>query len=111
MYALVQHKYYVDEIYNGLIVGGCMRLGLWLGRFDLGIIDGAVNGAAWMTRLVSKLSILFDGSVVDGAVNGVAHVHQRYGHLLRRLQTGYLYNYALAVVLGMVLLISFVLIY
>ncbi|MCX6997175.1 MAG: NADH-quinone oxidoreductase subunit L [Kiritimatiellaeota bacterium] len=111
LYTLVQNKYYVDELYNNVIVGGCKRLGILFARFDLGIIDGVVNGAAWLTRLVSKLSILFDGSVVDGAVNGVAHVHQRYGRMLRRLQSGYLYNYALAVVLGMVLLISFVLIY
>jgi NADH:ubiquinone oxidoreductase subunit 5 (subunit L)/multisubunit Na+/H+ antiporter MnhA subunit len=46
--------------------------------------------------------------VVDGAVNGVGRVHLAASSFLRRVQTGYVYNYALAVVLGVVLVITLV---
>ena len=111
LYTLVERKYYVDEIYNGLIVGGCLLLGRLSALFDQVLIDGVVNGAAGLTRLVSRGSILFDGSVVDGAVNGVGRLHQFAARHVRRLQTGYLYSYALAVVVGMVLFISAVLLF
>ena len=49
---------------------------------------------------------LFDEGVVDGAVNGIGRVHLDASSVLRRLQTGRIYNYALAVVLGVALVIT-----
>ena len=57
---------------------------------------------------MSRLAIRFDGGVVDGAVNGVGRVHLAASALLRRLQTGFVYNYALAVVLGVALVITLI---
>jgi NADH-quinone oxidoreductase subunit L len=55
-FALVlNHKYYVDEIYDAVIVrplAWLSRVVLWRG-VDQGVIDGvAVNGSAWASRLV-----------------------------------------------------------
>ena len=47
--------------------------------------------------------------MIDGAVNGVATLVRRSGTLVRRIQTGYVRNYALAIVAGMVLLLAFML--
>ena len=110
LYRLLYGKYFIDEFYNGVIVAGIMKLGTLLGRFDLGIIDGIVNGAAWITRAVSSGSILFDGTVIDGAVNGVSKIHLFWSRLLRRIQTGYVYNYALAIVVGVFIIITLLLI-
>ena len=70
------------------------------------------SSTAWSTaraaRAVSQLAIRFDGGVVDGAVNGVGRVHLAASALLRRLQTGFVYNYALAVVLGVALVITLI---
>jgi NADH-quinone oxidoreductase subunit L len=79
---LFQHAYYFDEIIANLVRGPVYRFADWLNRgFDLGIIDGAVNGVATLVR--------------DS------------GNRLRRVQTGLVRNYALGVVLGAVALLVF----
>ena len=79
---LFQHAYYFDEIIANLVRGPVTRGAEWLNRgFDLGIIDGAVNGVATLVR--------------DA------------GGRLRRVQTGLVRNYALGVVLGAVALLVF----
>lgn len=47
---------------------------------------------------------LVDAKLIDGAVNGAAGVVGQASLLTRRLQTGYVRNYALAMLLGVVLL-------
>jgi NADH-quinone oxidoreductase subunit L len=49
-----------------------------------------------------------DRDVIDGAVNGVGRAFRGVGGGLRRVQTGLVRNYALAIVLGAVLLVAFV---
>ena len=45
LHALLLNKYYVDEIYDALVVMPIYHLCQWCARtFDLGVIDGAVNG-------------------------------------------------------------------
>ena len=108
LYRVVSRKYYVDEAYGKVFVGGVFAAGRAADWVDRHIIDGLVDGAAGLARRVSRLAIFFDEGVVDGAVNGVGRIHLAASSLLRRLQTGYLYNYALAVVLGVVLVITLV---
>jgi NADH-quinone oxidoreductase subunit L len=108
LYRTVSRKYYVDEAIREVVVGGVFALGRAADWIDRHIIDGLVDGAAGLARRVSRLAIFFDEGVVDGAVNGVGRVHLAASALLRRLQTGYIYNYALAVVLGVALVITLV---
>ncbi len=71
--------------------------------------DGAV--AAFMNgpgRAFAMLSVLFDNRIVDGAVNGVATGVRFGGSQLRRLQTGYVRNYALGVAAGAAILLGYV---
>ncbi len=63
--------------------------------FDARIIDGAVNGTAWVTILWSDIKEWFDTWIVDGAVNGVGWLVQQWSHLLRFIQTGKVQFYAL----------------
>jgi NADH-quinone oxidoreductase subunit L len=59
-------------------------------------------------RLVAAFSaFVVDTKVVDGAVNGVATIVRVGGQRLRRVQTGYLRNYALGVAAGSVLLLGY----
>jgi NADH-quinone oxidoreductase subunit L len=106
LYKLVYNKYFIDEFYNGVFVGGAMKLGVILGKFDLGIIDGIVNGAAFLTRKISSASIVVDTNVVDGAVNGVGYINNQLSKLLRIFQSGYVYNYALSIVIGIVIILT-----
>ncbi|HEU4648513.1 MAG TPA: NADH-quinone oxidoreductase subunit L [Gemmatimonadales bacterium] len=77
-------KWYVDEIYDTLIVRPIIRASRWLWRWiDQGLIDGVmVNGAGRVSRLL--------------------------GWFGSRLQTGQLNTYAFAVVLGVIFLLLFV---
>ncbi|HPW18229.1 MAG TPA: NADH-quinone oxidoreductase subunit L [Candidatus Aminicenantes bacterium] len=106
LYRVVSGKYFVDEFYGRVFVGGVLRLGRLAAWFDRRVIDGLVDGAAALARAASRLAIGFDESAVDGAVNGVGRAHLAASSGLRRLQTGRIYNYALAVVLGVVLVIT-----
>jgi len=52
---------------------------------------------------------LFDTRVVDGAVNGLGRVVVAWAQSLRRLQTGYVVNYALTMLAGAVAIVGFLL--
>jgi NADH-quinone oxidoreductase subunit L len=108
LYRTVSRKYFVDEAYGRIFVGGVFAAGRAANWVDAHVIDGLVDGSAGLARRISRLAIFFDEGVVDGAVNGVGRVHLAISTLLRRLQTGYIYNYALAVVLGIALVITLV---
>jgi NADH-quinone oxidoreductase subunit L len=108
LHKLVSHHYYFDDFYGKVVVGGVKKLGLLLGWIDAHIVDGIVNGAAALVRRVSRAAIGFDGGVVDGAVNGIGSLSKLVATGLRGLQTGFVYNYALAIVIGVVVIISLV---
>ncbi|HYA91320.1 MAG TPA: NADH-quinone oxidoreductase subunit L [Thermodesulfobacteriota bacterium] len=82
LYKLVYNKYYVDEIYEILFVNSLKNLGtgLWKG-FDDFVIDGTINGTAYLIGLLS------------GA--------------MRKMQTGLVQNYAFAMVIGGVVLAGY----
>jgi len=79
---LLYHKYYVDELYDLVIVRPFKRLCVFSWRFiDQGIIDGAlVNGSAYATRFG--------------------------GWVLSRFQTGYIGTYVLVIVLGVLIILG-----
>ncbi len=82
VHTLLDRKYWFDETYQAVFAAGSRGLGkfLWLVG-DRGLIDGlAVNGSAY--------SVGWFASVV------------------RHLQSGYLYHYAIAMILGLLLLLT-----
>jgi NADH-quinone oxidoreductase subunit L len=64
------------------------------------VVDGAVNGSSWLTVRLSLLSAWNDLKIVDGLVNAIADVIQGGSLSLRRIQTGVIQNYILAMALG-----------
>ena len=71
----------MDELYDVLFVRPFLALARWCARvFDLGLIDGIVNGVA---------------RVVTGSAQ-----------VLRRVQTGFVMNYAVGILLGAVAVIA-----
>ena len=101
-YNLLWHKYYVDEIYEAVFVNGTLMLSRALALFDQYVIDGIVNGVAWLTTIVSWLNGLFDNYVVDGLVNGLAGAASFVGGRVRRLQTGSINAYLYVIVIAVV---------
>jgi NADH-quinone oxidoreductase subunit L len=82
LYLFLLNKWYVDEIYDWLFV----RPARWLGGF------------LWRRG---------DGAVIDGGINGLALGIVPYlTRLAGRVQSGYMFHYAFAMVLGIVALVS-----
>jgi NADH-quinone oxidoreductase subunit L len=105
VWTALEHKLYFDELYNFLIVQPVLRLAEILRRFDLGIIDGIVNGVGLLTRdVIAAASRWIDTYIVDGAVNLVGLVIKKVGDGIRYIQTGQVQSYALAIFLGVLLL-------
>ncbi len=103
LYRASFNKYWVDELYGMLFTRRTMDAARGVYATDSRVIDGAVNGVAWLTRQLSRLTGNADRLVVDGAVNGVAgFVKLLMSPLLRAAQTGVTANYALAMLLGLV---------
>jgi NADH-quinone oxidoreductase subunit L len=99
-HALLLNKYYVDELYDATVIRGTSSSARGLWTFDGRVIDGAVNGSGWATRIAAWLSHMVDKYVVDGAVNLVGWAAGEGSYVLRRLQTGLVQNYALLMLMG-----------
>src|SRR5205085_6797057 len=68
--------------------------------FDQHVIDGFVNGVAFVSGKVAGFVYnVIDQKVVDGAVNGAGFTAEESGGILRYIQTGRVQQYA-AVLFG-----------
>jgi len=78
---VLEAKYWMDELWIDGFAGQSVRLGRGAWRYgDRGLIDGAaVNGSVWV---IDRISVIF-----------------------RHMQSGYLYHYAFAMILGLIALL------
>ena len=103
LYRASYNKYWVDEFYGWSITRRTMDAARGVFAFDSKVIDGGVNGSAWLTRLSSKITGGADKYLVDGLVNAIAAFIMRLmSPLFRAAQTGFTQNYALVMVVGLV---------
>ena len=108
LYRLLLHKYYVDEIYDAAVVERTKDLGTLLSRFDANVIDGVgVNGAGWLARFTSTVSMWWDKWIIDGLLNFSAKLMQLFSYPVRLLQTGLFSSYAMLILLGLVVLLAY----
>jgi len=101
IYQLLVHKYYLDDLYEGVIVRG-IREPIAQGAYwiNQNVIDGVVNGAGVAARGLARFIYeVVDQKIVDGAVNGAGAVSELSGSGLRKIQTGRVQQYA-ALMLG-----------
>lgn len=83
IYSLLENKYYLDWFNENVLARGARALGMGLWKVgDQAIIDGVVVNGSWkIVRLMSGL--------------------------VRRVQTGYIYHYALSMIVGVFLLMTY----
>jgi NADH-quinone oxidoreductase subunit L len=82
LYKVVLNKYYVDELYYKVIVNPLLKFATFLWQF-------------------------FDIKVIDGIANGLADIVNWFAGMGRKVQTGYVRNYALGMVLGALLILAY----
>jgi NADH-quinone oxidoreductase subunit L len=83
IYSLLENKYYLDWINENILARGARALGTSLWK--------------WGDQ------VLIDGLIVNGSWKVVAQV----SGVVRKVQTGYLYHYALAMILGVFVLMTY----
>lgn len=82
---ILENKYYVDEIYNKIIINPVLKLS-----------DRILNS-------------IFDIKIIDGFVNAIANYINRLSSDWRKMQTGIIQDYAAITVAGILLIILYVL--
>ncbi len=110
-YQIVLDKYYVDELYDALFVNRAKDVGNAFAAFDLGVVDGGVNGVGWWTRLTAEGSRLWDIWVIDGLVNVMGFSVKVLSYPARILQTGLVQSYAWMIVVGVLVFMAYYLIH
>jgi NADH-quinone oxidoreductase subunit L len=106
-YPLLEHKYYVDDLYDYALVrpirGPLARAANWSNNV---ILDGAVNAFGMAARRLASLVYGgLDQRGIDLGINAAAAAAGEAGGALRRVQTGKVQQYAAALFLGAVLLV------
>jgi NADH-quinone oxidoreductase subunit L len=108
LYTVLLNKWYVDEVYSALFVDGLAKGGgTVLAAFDSRIVDGGVNGAGWLTRFTSRVSIWWDTWIVDGSVRLLSFAVRVASYPTRVLQTGQVQSYALVFALGLLAFLGY----
>jgi NADH-quinone oxidoreductase subunit L len=108
LHRTLYNKWYVDEIYDFLFVRGFSKGGGGaLAKFDARVVDGGVNGAGWLTRLSSTISIWWDVWIIDGFVRFTSFLVRILSYPVRVVQSGYVQAYALMFVMGVALVFGY----
>ena len=107
----MENKWWVDEIYWALFLNPYIALSrflaevidwrFWHDWFHDVVIVGGYNG---LSRL---LSVRIDMGGIDAFANGLATAIQSLAAQMRRIQTGYVRNYALSVFIGAILILGY----
>ena len=114
LFRALNNKWWVDEFYEWLVIRRYVRLAnllahqvdtiFWHNWFhDSVLAAGFRRGTRWLAES-------FDLPVIDGASAALARLVERLGASLRRMQSGYVRNYAVYVLAGVVLMLSFFLV-
>jgi NADH-quinone oxidoreductase subunit L len=107
LYEASYNKYWVDEFYGWAVTRRTMDAARAVYSFDAKLIDGIVNGLASLSRLFSRIVGGIDKYFVDGIVNTVAaFIIRLMSPLFRAAQTGFTQNYALVMVLGLMVAVA-----
>lgn len=92
--------FFQKEMYQYAFVKPVLWVKEILAWFDRRIVDGVVNGIAFITvnkhwpySSLSLVAARFDAVVIDGVVNGIAKSAASMGRRLRHMQSGYLQAY------------------
>jgi len=111
VWTTVYNKYYVDELYQAIVIKPSLAWSRLLSWIDATLVDGLVNLAGTATRLFANVDGAIDRYLVDGAVNAVASLTQGAGRSLRHLQTGRIQTYLYGALGGalVVVLVNFLL--
>jgi NADH-quinone oxidoreductase subunit L len=110
-FTALENKYWVDELYSYIVVKPYIAISAFLAEkvdwafwhdfFHDKLLVGGYNG---LTRLLSRQ---VDLGFIDAIANGIGQGTQELAALMRRLQTGFVRNYALSVFIGVICILGY----
>jgi NADH-quinone oxidoreductase subunit L len=110
-YSTLLNKYYVDELYDALIVEPTKRLGQIWDWLDRHVIDGVVRWVGRLTQSSSAASTWIEKHVIYGFLNVVGYANHLAARSWRQLQSGQVHHYVAIIVAGLFIIVHLVLIW
>jgi NADH:ubiquinone oxidoreductase subunit 5 (subunit L)/multisubunit Na+/H+ antiporter MnhA subunit len=105
-YNFLWNRLYVNPAYYLGFVNGALGLSGSLAKWvEVGFFDRISGAVSQLSVGLSKGGDKFDLGVVDGAVNGVATTGKRFSSAVARLQTGVAQQYLLVFAFGVFLVV------
>ena len=106
-HTLLVNKYYLDDLYmNGIVRPIRDQISKAMYWLNQNVFDGAVNGAAAVTRAAAQqVYTKIDQKVIDGTVNAVGIGTQDGSRFLRYIQSGDIQRYAAVLFGGVAVLV------
>ena len=109
LYDLFARKWYVDELYTAAVVHPLYNERGESADLTLGKpVAADPRGPSGLSVFIWKW---IDAGFIDGIVNGIAYLTGGISQRLRKVQTGVVSNYALAIVLGTVVIVGVYLVF
>jgi NADH-quinone oxidoreductase subunit L len=111
IYVAMENKWYVDEAYHFLFVNPYIKVA----DFTANVIDWQFWHDWFHNKVLARgfialsqlLSVRIDLGIIDRFANGLGDGTQALAGRMRRLQTGFVRNYALGIFLGVVIIIGY----
>ena len=110
-YRTLLNKYYVDELYDAVIVEPCKRLGRLWDWIDQHVIDRFIRGIGHGADVSAAGVTWTEKHVIYGGLNVIGYANHLAAWSWRKLQTGLVNHYAAVIVIGLFLLTHFILVW
>ena len=112
VYTGMEHKWYVDELYNAIIITPYRKISyfladvidwrFWHDWFHEKVIVGSYN---WLSNVA--LNFYVDQRGIDRLANGLGQGTKSLSAVVRQIQNGFVRSYALSVLLGVVIILGY----
>jgi NADH-quinone oxidoreductase subunit L len=109
LFALLQHKFYVDEIYEATVVRLTVAFAMFSDWLDRKFWGGLVRAVSWLTVALARLSQTVDETVVNGSFDAGTETVRDSGKWVSLLQNGQTQRYLGAIGLAFCGLLIFLL--
>lgn len=99
LYRIAENQWFIDAFYIRQVVPIVVKFAKGLFIFDRSVVDGAVNRLGVLGLTLSSIAKWMDRNIIDGIVNGIAWMANAVGRAFRKYQDGHLQHYYLCMLI------------
>ncbi len=90
---LLKNNWYMDKVYDSILVKPGIQFSVWTSSVDVKVIDGAIHLFAYIGVIFAYFVSFIDKYLIDGLVNLGAWFSMKAGSFFRSFQQGNLQGY------------------